>query len=458
MPAALLLPEHSTRGAAALPCPLPAGTWVATSLEGAPEPTRPRLAAWTGSRLLVVNQNGQAGLFDVCANRWSRVSTEGLPPFLALYGDRLNYPPVTVGSYVVFLFEGNDGSLSASDSKYAAVIYDMARDRWSVAPTRGAPAPRPDAIVAGTGREVIVWGGRTNNTGGRELGDGARLDPATGRWRPISKVHAPSPRTAGRAAWVWTGTHLVIWGGGPGSGAGDGALYDPRENRWTAISSAGAPSNRSNAFALVRGRDVVVWGGEGRTDGGVLDVQKNSWRSIPPAPEEFREQRFPRAYRVYLDGSHLVVVSIQMRAATFDLAEDRWTIAQGHTPPFTGMLPDLVTDDPSVVIQIGCRFAGGTIPSRQCLQTGWIARVNVAAGQWEAVYFPEQGEPPSVVGALTLWTGDRVIVWGGFEVVPDPEGRNGCEGALRPCDPVARTKQVFRREGGMFRPAFGPTR
>ena len=75
-------------GAPGLRCPVPVGDWVGTSVQGVPDPTRPRLAAWTGSRLLVVNQHGEGGLFDVCANRWSHVSTEGVPQQLALYGDR----------------------------------------------------------------------------------------------------------------------------------------------------------------------------------------------------------------------------------------------------------------------------------------------------------------------------------------------------------------------------------
>ncbi|HVH09624.1 MAG TPA: hypothetical protein VM736_07495, partial [Gemmatimonadales bacterium] len=157
---------------------MPAG-WASTDLEGAPDPTRPRLAAWTGTHLLVVNQNGQGGLFDVCANRWSRVSTEGVPPHLALYGDRLNYPPVAAGNYVVFLYTGTYGSLSPFASTNAAVIYDIERNRWRVADARGAPSPRADAVVVGAGREVIVWGGRSQQPNGRGvvLGDGARLDP-----------------------------------------------------------------------------------------------------------------------------------------------------------------------------------------------------------------------------------------------------------------------------------------
>jgi hypothetical protein len=285
----------------------------------------------------------------------------------------------------------------------------------------------------------------------------------------MSTVNAPSRRTAGGSANVWTGTRLVIWDGGssrptsahpcpPGESCpliGDGASYDPRADRWTSIASVGVPTKRNGALALARAHDVVIWGGSGTTDGAVLDLQRNRWQPIPTAPSEFGEARFPRVYRVYRDGNHLVVVAPQMRAATFGLSDGRWAVVQGHPPAFNGFLPDFV-DDPSVVIHVGCHFAVGAVPTRQCLQTGWIARVNVDVPRWEAAHFPERGTPPSVVGASTLWTGDRLIVWGGFEVVPDPGGRTGCEGANRPCDPVAPTKPLFHREGGMLSPLFSP--
>ncbi len=464
-------------GASGLPCPLPVGRWVATSLERAPEPTPRRLAAWTGTRLLVVNQNGEAGLFDVCANRWSRVSTEGVPRHLAMYGNRFGfdqkYPPVAAGNYVVFLYSGTSGNPSPFASESSAVIYDIERNRWRVAEADGAPSARADAVVAGTGREVIVWGGVAKLPDGRDVlrGDGARLDPATGRWRPMSTVNAPSPRTAAAAASVWTGTRLVIWDGGsthrtrpdpcpPGESCwliGDGAIYDPRADRWTSISSVDAPTARYGGFALAHSHEVVIWGGSGKTDGGVLDLHTNSWHPIPAAPSEFGEQRFgfPRAYRAYMDGTHLVVVSPQMRAAMFALGDRSWTPVQGHPPAFTGVLPDLVIDDPSIVIHDACE-ALGVFTTRQCLQTGWIARVNVGIAHWEAAHFPVRGAPPSVFGALTLWTGDRLIVWSGSEIVPDPGGRNGCEGRQRPCDPATPAKVVFHREGGMLRPLFSP--
>jgi len=321
-------------------------------------------------------------------------------------------------------------------------------------------------------RQVIVWGGLGHLPDGRDvrLGDGARLDPATGHWRRMSKANAPSPRTAGGAANVWTEGRLVIWDGGSSSARpeascplgescpliGDGAIYDPRTDRWTAISSVGAPTKRYGAFARAHVHDVVIWGGSGKTDGGVLDVQRNVWQPIPAAPDTFSDPRFPRVNRVYVEGNHLVLVGPHMQAVTFALRDRRWTVVQGHPPPFNGFQPDFVIDDPGVVIHVGCQFALGAFPTRQCLQTGWIARVNVAASRWEAAHFPERGAPPSVVGASTLWTGDRLIVWGGFEVVPDPGGRTGCEGAQRPCDPVAPGKPLFHREGGMLNPLFSP--
>ena len=168
----------------------------------------------------------------------------------------------------------------------------------------------------------------------------------------------------------------------------------------------------------------------------MLDLQENAWQPLPAAPSEFGEARCPRAYRVYLDGKHLVVVSPQMRAATVALGDSSWTAVRGYAPAFNGFLPNFVLDDARTVIHVGCSFPGGAVPTRQCLLTGWMARVNVDVPRWEAGHFPERDAPPSVVGAWTLWTGDRLIEWGGFEVLFDPDGRNSCEGVRRPCDPV----------------------
>ena len=56
---------------------------------------------------------------------------------------------------------------------------------------------------------MIVWGGWL--TRWPPIDTGARYDPATDSWTPISIVGAPSPRRSHSA--VWTGQQMIVWGG-----------------------------------------------------------------------------------------------------------------------------------------------------------------------------------------------------------------------------------------------------
>src|SRR5258708_26536327 len=55
---------------------------------------------------------------------------------------------------------------------------------------------------------MIVWGGGVSNTG-------LRYSPATDSWISTSTINAPSARS-GQSA-VWTGSEMIIWGGGNGA-------------------------------------------------------------------------------------------------------------------------------------------------------------------------------------------------------------------------------------------------
>jgi hypothetical protein len=127
-------------------------------------------------------------------------------------------------------------------------------------PLAGDPAARADASAVWTGSEVLIWGGSDN--AGTFFNDGARLDPATGKWTPISTVGAPSARANHTA--VWTGTEMLVWGGccGPfGSPFGDGGRYNPATDTWSSLSSTGSPSGRFGHTAIWTGTEMIVWGG-----------------------------------------------------------------------------------------------------------------------------------------------------------------------------------------------------
>ena len=90
---------------------------------------------------------------------------------------------------------------------------------------------------------MIVWGGAFGD-GTVELGTGGRYDPATDSWVPTSLAGAPSERSFHTA--VWTGTEMIVWGGGrfPTLRFNTGGRYDPATDIWVATSLTGAPSAR----------------------------------------------------------------------------------------------------------------------------------------------------------------------------------------------------------------------
>src|SRR5262249_8563258 len=110
-------------------------------------------------------------------------------------------------------------------------VLDVSRKIWKKMSAVGAPSPRLEPVSAWTGSRLLIWGGRyiaPSLGAGRGLGDGALYDPVTDRWTPMSSENAPSPRTG--AVVAWTGRKLVVLGGLPALGGTplrDGAAYDP---------------------------------------------------------------------------------------------------------------------------------------------------------------------------------------------------------------------------------------
>jgi hypothetical protein len=59
-------------------------------------------------------------------------------------------------------------------------------------------------------------------------------------WSPLSAAGTPEPRVGEFA--FWTGREMLIWGGVGASGAhSDGARYDPTTGQWSPMSTSGAP-------------------------------------------------------------------------------------------------------------------------------------------------------------------------------------------------------------------------
>ena len=228
-------------------------------------------------------------------------------------------------------------------------------DTWNNGALGAVPDPRGNHTTVWTGSLMIIWGGYDGN----ELATGGRYDPLTDTWTPTTMLNAPTARF-GHVA-VWTGSRMLIWGGSNvNGGVAQGARYDPVADAWTAMSTSNAPSAGSGATAVWTGSVMIVWGG-GTNAGGRYNPATNTWQrtSLTNAPSR--------------RSTHTAVWS-----------GDRMIVWGG------------VGFDPST---------GSLVP----LNTGGI--YDLASDSW--VGTTTDGAPQARQDHTAIWSGDRMIVWGG---------------------------------------------
>ena len=102
---------------------------------------------------------------------------------------------------------------------------------------------------------MIVWKGL--GTGG------ARYNPISDSWRPMSTTNAPPQETD--STLTWTGREAILWGGTIGSSVISyprvGGIYNPVHDTWRPTSAVGAPRGRIRHTAVWTGEELIVWGG-----------------------------------------------------------------------------------------------------------------------------------------------------------------------------------------------------
>src|SRR5947199_173747 len=133
--------------------------------------------------------------------------------------------------------------------------------------TINAPSPRDTHTTIWTGSEMIVFGGgygETFNTGGR-------YDPTSDTWTPIRTTNTPATDTwkpstltnaPERRRWhsaVWTGSEMIVWGGEvPGiTPTNTGARYNPNTDTWIATNIANTPDPRIYHTAVWTGSQMI---------------------------------------------------------------------------------------------------------------------------------------------------------------------------------------------------------
>jgi N-acetylneuraminic acid mutarotase len=258
--------------------------WTATTTIQAPAGRAFFTAVWTGNEMIVwggfsddgsFNYLNTGGRYNPSTDRWLPISTTNAP------GGREAHTAVWTGSAMIVW-----GGLDVLPNGFThdlntGGVYNPGTDSWTATSTAHAPGARDSHVAVWTGSEMIIWGGGNDTSGGR-------YNPNTNSWVPTSTTNAPASRSGPKA--VWTGSEMIVWGGfafvGPGNIYFDtGGRYNPSTNSWAATSTTNAPTARSGHTAVWTGNEMIVWGGHGDFDlltyyfntGGRYDPSTNSW-------------------------------------------------------------------------------------------------------------------------------------------------------------------------------------
>ncbi len=260
-------------------------------------------------------------------------------------------------------------------------------------------------------------------------------------WKGIATLGAPQARVDHTE--VWTGKRVVVWGGLLNSNTftNTGGVYDPRSNTWGPTSLVNAPTARINHTAIWTGSRMIIWGGVGPggvplNNGGIYDPVNNVWEAISAAGAPSARHSHSAIWtgtRMLLWGGagnagfttavipgtnnqlvgYVLTNSIYYNDGyTYDPANNTWTAISSVGAPSTRAYHAAVWTGSKMIIW------GGHDVSTE-LATGGI--YDPANNTWATVSNAGAPERRSNwhagyyyrTGSFAVWTGDRMMIYGG---------------------------------------------
>jgi N-acetylneuraminic acid mutarotase len=271
---------------------------------------------------------------------------------------------------------------------------------------------RPRFTAVWTGSEMIVWGG--GGGGASVFGDGARYAPATDTWTLLA-TSPLSPRYMHTA--IWTGSEMIVWGGWSGTfpnwgPVGDGARYNPTTNTWRPV-AAGPLAARFAQSAVWTGTEMLVWGGSGTydnlADGARYDPTTDTWRPMATSP-------IPGGLAVWTGqevltwnggGGNCLPYDYCGDGARYNPSTDTWTGLNRASAPDNRFDYSSVWTGKEMIIWGG----ENCVDPDGCIY--WYndgGAYNAATNLWRSLPAAPL-EPRSKHSAI--WTGTDMLIWGG---------------------------------------------
>ena len=341
------------------------------------------------------------------------------PDLKSYHWDSLPDAPIAVrDGGVVSVWTGSQmivwGGYAQSDGHVLAdgASYDPATRTWQTLPPSPL-GPRASAAFAWTGQQLFIWGGSSHATSTERSTDGAMYDPATRTWHRLPPVSVGGHVLA---AAVWTGARVVLFTAAfdRDTNTADVHAYDPTTNSWSTLPSIHiAQTQILDIIPLVAGNQLYAFmpvqtlGNGLRTgnDSFVYRPTTNSWAQSPMLPT-----RSPYGIgNTEWTGDHVL----------FGPAGVDCNICGGFPGESTGSWADPAT---GTVRSIPAWLPQPFLGSRFSWTGSAVLAIGADAhtGVWDPTTntWTQLARPPYQGGAVQIWTGTELLIWGQLQARP----------------------------------------
>jgi N-acetylneuraminic acid mutarotase len=240
-------------------------------------------------------------------------------------------------------------------------------------------------------------------------------------WYPVSATGM-----AGRFhhSAVWTGSEMLIFGGNPNTGPifygadngglADGGRYNPALDEWLPISTAGGPVRRLRHAAVWTGSVMIVWGGYNGLElnsGGRYNPASDSWAATTLSGAPLGRHELTAVW----SGSQMIVWGGYDNTATFTFATTGPRDGGRYDPLTDTWQPTSLTGAPTARYEHSAVWTG----SRMIVWGGddFLAFRNdgfaydPGGDSWSPI--ATAGAPEGRHAHSAVWTGSSMLVWGG---------------------------------------------
>jgi N-acetylneuraminic acid mutarotase len=381
--------------------------WLPMSATDAPAARHFHTATWTGSKVVIwggqteTTALGNGASYQPTSDTWTPITNTSAP------SSRYHHSAVWLGDRLA-IFGGFGTAAHADGADYHPVL-----DQWSEQPSTALPSQRVYSTMVQANEEIIIWGGAATSESQFQYNNGARYVPSLDGWRSLSSTGAPSPRLRHTA--VWTGTEMIIWGGQFNVGGQNfqllntGARYNPATDTWLPVSLTGAPTPRNGHYSIWTGSEMIIWD-RNKSDNALYNPVSNTWRPISTVAAPPLEVGYSPVWA----GRKMIVWSSATSNAgyIYDPEANTWSAMSTAGAPIARNIPSAVWTGSEMIVFGGAEFVltgnpfGGLFFVIVPHNHGGI--YNPVTNTWR----PMAAAPAACSSHAAVWTGTEMIVIG----------------------------------------------